>query len=128
MALDRLAAVRRNLAFYERRIRGVLDGLEALGPVLRDIRDMNASAFDRTVEAEARLDRLLGEADGVAPPADAAPVHATLTSALRMAREACVRRQQADVARKMAVSREASAAAAGALLLAERVRMDLTGH
>jgi hypothetical protein len=82
-------------------------------------------AFERVVNAEVRLTRLAAEAEAVLPPADVASVHTTVLSALGMARESAVRRRQAVIFGHAQADREASAAAAGALLLAERARQDL---
>jgi hypothetical protein len=123
--LIREAAVRMSLRYYERRIRPVLSALAGLTAVLRHIRDVGGREFERTVSAESRFAELLSELDRVAPPGDAAGVHATLVGALRMAREACARRRMADVTNGVQLSLEAASAAAGALLLAEQVQMEL---
>lgn len=124
-ALDQYEDTRRGLLAYEARVRPALSGLDGLSPVLRYIRDGRAMAFDRVVNAEQRLKKLLEDTQDVRPPGNLADVHATLVSALRMAYEANTRRHRAMVTKRAQADREASSAAAGALLLAERARTDL---
>ncbi len=125
LALDHYAYVRASLLAYERRVRPALSGLDGLRPVLQYVRDMRSMAFERIETAVVRLVRFEQEASAVTPPDDLAAVHATLVSALRMAREAITRRRMAVVTNNVQADREASAAAAGALLLADRTRDDL---
>ena len=54
-----------------------------------------------------------------------ADVHATLESAVHMAGAAADRRRTAVITNAVAVAREASSAAAGALILLDRARADL---
>ena len=119
-ALDRYAAVRKRLLEYERRVRIVMSGLDGLGPVLAHIRDGKYSSYDRLVRAAARVTELSEEIGAIVPPADLADVHATLRSAIHMAAEACSRRRLAVTTTSEDLQREASAAAAGSILL--------TGH
>jgi hypothetical protein len=123
--LDRHAALQRSFLGYERLIRPAFNGLDGLAGVLKQIRDMKPLAFEGLAGARTRLDRLQERAQLIAPPADLVNVHATLMSALAMAREACTRRQQGSVTTKSQVLSEASAAAAGALMLVDRARQDL---
>jgi hypothetical protein len=82
-------------------------------------------AFDRLVNAVERLEALQQQVAAIAPPKDVAGVHATLVSALAMAHEACARRREAVVTNDLQMARNASSAAAGALLLVSRARADL---
>jgi hypothetical protein len=125
LALDHYAYVRASLLAYERRIRPALSGLDGLRPVLQHIRDMRSMAFERIETAVTRLESFDRDADAVVPPADLESAHATLVSAIRMAREAVSRRRLAVVTNNVTADREASAAAAGALLLADRTRENL---
>jgi hypothetical protein len=125
LALDHYAYVRASLLAYERRVRPALSGLDGLRSVLQYVRDLRSMAFERVEEAVDRLEALEKDADTVVPPVDLAAVHATLISALRMAREAIARRRLAVITNNVQVDREASAAAAGALLLGDRTRDDL---
>ena len=125
LALDHYAYVRASLLAYERRIRPALSGLDGLRPVLQHIRDMRSMAFERIETAVTRLESFDRDADAVVPPADLESAHATLVSAIRMAREAVSRRRLAVITNNVTADREASAAAAGALLLADRTRENL---
>lgn len=125
LALDHYAYVRASLLAYERRIRPALSGLDGLRPVLQHIRDMRSMAFERIETAVTRLGSFDRDADAVVPPADLESAHATLVSAIRMAREAVSRRRLAVITNNVTADREASAAAAGALLLADRTRENL---
>lgn len=119
-ALDHYAAVRRSLLDYERRVRTVMSGLDGLAPILAHIRDGRYSSYDRLVRAAARITELSEEIASIQPPADLADVHATIRSAIHMAAEACSRRRLAVTTTSEDLQREASAAAAGSMLL--------TGH
>ncbi len=119
-ALDHYAAVRRSLLDYERRVRTVMSGLDGLAPILAHIRDGKYSSYDRLVRAAARITELSDEIGAIQPPADLADVHATIRSAIHMAAEACSRRRLAVTTTSEDLQREASAAAAGSMLL--------TGH
>ncbi len=119
-ALDHYAAVRRSLLDYERRVRTVMSGLDGLAPILAHIRDGKYSSYDRLVRAAARITELSDEIGAILPPADLADVHATIRSAIHMAAEACSRRRLAVTTTSEDLQREASAAAAGSMLL--------TGH
>jgi hypothetical protein len=123
--LDRYATVRAALIEYELMVRPALSGLDGLKLVLEYVRDMRHVSYERTVVAHGRLvnfERLVAR---VVPPDALAAVHATLVSAVQMAREACERRRLAAVTNVARTLREASSAAAGALLLIDRSRHDL---
>lgn len=124
-ALDHYAATYRVMMAYEQRVRPAFAGVDALRRTLEGIRDRRPVAFDDARSGEARLRSLEDLAARVEPPVDLAAVHATLASALAMAREACARQRQAGVTPTSQVALQASSAAAGALLLADRARADL---
>ena len=119
-ALDHYAAVRKSLLEYERRVRTVMSGLDGLAPILAYVRDGKYLSYDRLVRAAGQISKLLFEIGSIQPPADLADVHATLRSAIHMAAEACSRRRLAVTTTSEDLQREASAAAAGSILL--------TGH
>jgi hypothetical protein len=125
LALEHYAYVRDTLLAYERQVRPAFSGLDGLSPVLRYVRDQHPMAFDRLVNAVERLEALQQQVAAIAPPKDVAGVHATLVSALAMAHEACARRREAVVTNDLQMARNASSAAAGALLLVSRARADL---
>jgi hypothetical protein len=125
LALDHHAYVRRSLLAYERHVRPALEELEGHEPLLAAIRDMHGvpvEALDRTLGRVRQIERRVRT---LTAPVDLAPVQAALTSAIHLAVDACERRRQAIVTGALSTAREASAAAAGALLLAQQVRRDL---
>jgi hypothetical protein len=124
-ALDHYAAVRRSLLVYERQVRTVMSGLDGLAPILAHIRDGKYSSYDRLVRAAARISELSSEIGAIEPPADLADLHATLRSAIHMAAEACSRRRLAVTTTSEDLQREASAAAAGSMLLTGHTREQL---
>jgi hypothetical protein len=124
-SLDRYARNKSQLLAYERRVRPVLSGLEGLRPALQDIRDGRPSGYDTTLRTLARLSALEKTLDALAVPSDLFAVHAALQSVVGLAREACVRHRQVLIAPKSATSADASAAAAGAVLLLTQARQDL---
>jgi hypothetical protein len=92
--------------------------IEALG-------DLQFTAYDTLLRAEARLGRAIETLAAAAPPTDLAAVHATFASALHLAREAIERRKQAAATALASTNQDAAAAAAGALLLAAQAHQDL---
>jgi hypothetical protein len=127
-ALDRYALVRGSLLRYERTIRPVMSGLDGLAPVLDAVRDFRHTAYERLERSSARLEAFRSALTGVEAPVDLADVHATLDSALKMADYACARRRLAVSTLNEAMGREASAAAAGALMLAGLAREQLVAR
>jgi hypothetical protein len=125
LALDHYSYVKPALLAYERRIRPALTGLSQQEPLLEAIREMRSVGFANVERAINRLKALEETVRSTSAPEDLAAVHATLASALQMAREACERRRLAVITNKTQTAREASSAAAGALLLAGAVKADL---
>lgn len=122
LALDRYALVRRSLLEYERQARPVMSGFDGLLPILNFVRDGKFTAYERLVRAGTRLRALGADLAVLTPPDDLTDVHATLVSAVHLATEACNRRRLAVTTGNAQLDREASTAAAGALLLAAHVR------
>jgi hypothetical protein len=125
LALDHYAYVKPALLAYERRIRPALTGLSQHEALLEAIREMRSVGFAELDRAIRRLKALEHVVLSASPPEDMTSVHATLASALQMAREACERRRLAVITNKTQTARDASSAAAGAMLLAGAVRADL---
>jgi hypothetical protein len=112
------------LRLYDQRVQPLLGRFDRLGPVFNALRDMVGITPARTSGADAELLRLTNELGAIRPPTQQAGVHASFQNVLRIAREALARRRQARSS-QAAEMREASAAAAGALLLAGQLRRDL---
>jgi hypothetical protein len=125
LALDHYQFVKPRLLGYERGVRPVLAGLEAAAPMLGAIRDLRTVAYADIQRWAARLTRLDDRLGALDVPEELGGVHATIAGAIALARQACARRGEAVATNKLDTAREASSAAAGALLLAGAVRMDL---
>ncbi|HKV99308.1 MAG TPA: hypothetical protein VJN96_05770 [Vicinamibacterales bacterium] len=125
LSLDHYAMMRGPMLAYERRARPALSALDGLKPIFEAIRDMTGPGFEWLVRADGRLKTLVPLMKEMEVPDDLSDVHATLTSAITMAAEACARRKLAVAANDMPLAREASAAAAGALMLAAQARQEL---
>jgi len=127
-ALDHYAKVRPALLGYERQIRPALSTLDGLRPVIEAVREMRFTSFDRLKSAGERLEGTQTLLAGIDAPGDLADVHATLVSAIHLARQAVARRQVAAATAAAASVRDAASAAAGALLLAGQARSDLVAR
>jgi hypothetical protein len=128
LKLDHYERVRPALLRYERRVRSVLSTIDGSKPALNAIVDMTGPGIEWVDKVNANLhqaEKVLGQ---VPPPEDLADVHATLASALRMALEACHGRRLALSTLDRAVSRNASAAAAGAEMLGTEARTMLVAR
>ena len=128
LALDHYAYARRGRLDYEKRVRPTMSGFDGLRPMLEAIRDMRGTPFERLTIAYDRLRSFAADLARVTPPTDLADVHATLASSVHMAVEACERRRRAVIVASLADARDASSAAAGAVLLADQARERLIGR
>jgi hypothetical protein len=102
-----------------------MSGFDGMRPMLEAIRDMRGTPFERLTIAYERLRAFAADLARVTPPTDLADVHATLSSSVHMAVEACERRRRAVIVASLADARDASSAAAGAVLLADQARQSL---
>jgi hypothetical protein len=125
LTLDHYAMMRPQMLAYELKVRPALSALDGLKPIFEAIRDMTGPGFEWVMRADGRLKTLVPLMQAVEAPSDLSDVHATLTSAVAMAAQACERRKLAVAANDMPLAREASAAAAGALMLAAQARQEL---
>ena len=112
-------------AVLDLRIDEVNYEIDGLTPALEAIRDESGPHYERLLAVEVRIAQIAEELARAAPPDDVIDVHATLASAVEMARQASARRRLAVVAANGSLSRQASAAAAGALLLSRQARETL---
>jgi hypothetical protein len=124
-ALDRYAAVLAAVRAYQRQVTPLLTGLRRLDSTLTRLRDLEPVPYTDLLAADAQLSRWREMAESIQPPVDVAGTHATVSSAIRLAQEGCVRARLAAVSGRDASAREAASAASGALLLGERARADL---
>jgi len=123
--LNRYAVGRAGRLAYEREIRPVLSGLDGLGPILEALRDRTGTAFWRLERSITRLEDMRAQFDDVRPPDDLSDLHATLASALMMAREACARWRRFVITTTDTTAAEASTAAAASMMLTLQMREEL---
>lgn len=110
---------------YRRSMRTVFSTLETVTRRLEDVRAMSGppvNVLGRTAETLARQERALVRVEA---PAELAAGHALIRSAWQLARQAVDLRLRAVRANDIDVARQASSAAAGAVLLYRRGRSDL---
>jgi hypothetical protein len=123
--LDAYRRLRPALLTYENQVRPVLNTLDGATPSLSAIRESSGPGIFWLDQVEANLKRVQPKLAQLKVPAELNDVHSTLRSALSMAIEACRRRRVSMAARDAQVAGEASAAAAGAMMLAEHARREL---
>jgi hypothetical protein len=125
VARDRWRLRRAGYRSYSRFVKSPLAHLDLMRPGLQDIKTLagpEAATLGRLTERATQVTR---ELRGVIPPPDLAPVHALLQSACQMAAAAVETRLKAVASGDMATAWNASAAAAGSLMLLARARDDL---
>jgi hypothetical protein len=125
LARDRWRLRRAGYRSYSRFVKSPLAHLDLMRPGLQDIKTLagpEAATLGRLTERATQVTR---ELRGVIPPPDLAPVHALLQSACQMAAAAVETRLKAVASGDMATAWNASAAAAGSLMLLARARDDL---
>lgn len=110
---------------YQRAVDPVLRELDRAGDALEDIRAQAGPTPSTIAKTMARLSRVQPAVRGTNPPPSLAPAHALLQSAWDMAAQALTLRLRAVESGNAERAGEASAAAAGALLLSARVRDDI---
>jgi hypothetical protein len=125
LARDAWALRREGLEAYERRIRGPLDRLRRSTPGLEQIRQLSGPSPDALPTLAARVTDGWRDLKSIRPPAEAESVHNLLVSATQLAIRAAASRQMAVKTADMNTAWEASAAAAGALIMLERAQEDL---
>ena len=128
LALDHYAYARRGRLDYERRVRTTMSGFDGLRPVLAAIRDMHGTAYWRLSQTLDRLKAFEADLALIKAPEDLIDVHSTLSSSVHMALEACERRRRAVIVESLPDARDASSAAAGALLLGDQARTTLVAR
>ena len=122
---DRWALTRDALMAYRDRGRDLLGSLEASRRALEDIRRLAGPPPGRLDALERRTRAAQQQLAVIAAPHDAAGVHALVVSAAQLSLQAAMLRRRAIASADLDLARDASAAAAGALMLAERARVEL---
>ncbi|MEO8482342.1 MAG: hypothetical protein ABI634_09050 [Acidobacteriota bacterium] len=115
---------RGTLRAYNVKVRPIFSGIAAATPVVAAVRELHAATRQQLSSTELRLRALQAQAQKIRPPRTLTGTHATLISAIRMARESLTRRQL-DGSRLPTTPGPAASAAAGALLLTQQARADL---
>jgi hypothetical protein len=110
---------------YERLIKAPLQQLKGLEAALEDIRTLAGPDAGDLGTVRARAETAAHLLDRIVPPADLAPVHALLQSACHMAGSAAGVRLDAVQSGEMSAAWNASAAAAGSLMLLGRAQDEL---
>ena len=98
-----------------------------LGPLLEDIRSLAGPSVSSLATVESSAAQNLKVVGRVTPPSELRDAHALLASAAQMAASAARLRLEAVGTNNMARAWDASAAAAGALMLSTRARTEILG-
>jgi hypothetical protein len=110
---------------YRDKVRGVMAPLYRSMPWLEDIRALAGPDAKALAALEYRVGVAAGKLGALSPPTGLDPVHALAGSALQLAGTAVRTRRSAISSGDLNTAWEASSAAAGALLLLDRVTKDL---
>jgi hypothetical protein len=125
LARDAWAMRRDGLVDYQRRIRPAIDRLRRASAGLEQIRQLSGPPPEALTPLAARVTDAWRELKNTRAPVEAEAVHNLLVSALQLAIRAASSRRLAVTGTDMNTAWEASAAAAGALLMFERAQEDL---
>jgi hypothetical protein len=125
LARDRYALRAPELTRYRTAIRAPLDLLAQLKPALESVKAMSGSGPVVLDGIEVTVFHILALATVITPPDELRAAHALLISAVRLAGSAAQIRREATLTNDMARAWDASSAAAGALMLGARARVDL---
>jgi hypothetical protein len=125
LARDRWALQAETFRLYRRAIGAWVDVLRRSERPLHDIRALAGPSAATLQDLERRFDRLDPAMRMVVVPVDLRNTHASLVSAWQLADTAIGQRQRAIASNDMDLARNASAAAAGSLMLFERVQMEI---
>jgi hypothetical protein len=115
-------ALRRYQKVADRHLRDLARGQDALD----EIRTLAGPPAETLPSLDERLARTMAQLGAVPVPADGKAVHAVLTSAAQLAMNAVRLRRTAITSGSMQQAWDASAAAAGALMLLDRARQDMS--
>jgi hypothetical protein len=121
-AIDRYQYRRSAYRSYQRRIDDSLGKVDDVTGTIGAVRDFARLGTTRTAKAERRVSGIEVGLLPVSPPAELAAAHDLFVSSVRLMREALRLYRGAEGTGDAAAVRNASAAAAGALLLLETAR------
>jgi hypothetical protein len=125
LARDRWQLQAETFRLYRRAIGAWVDVLERAKKPLNDIRALAGPSAPALKDIQRRFDRLDPAMRMVMVPVDLRNTHASLVSAWQLADTAIGQRHRAVANNDMELARNASAAAAGSLMLFERVQMEI---
>ena len=125
LARDRWALQAETFRLYRRAIDAWVDVLRRAQGPLNDIRALAGPSAATLQDLEGRFRRLDPNMRMVLVPVDLRTTHASLVSAWQLADTAIGQRQRAIVNNDLDLARNASAAAAGSLMLFERVQTEI---
>jgi hypothetical protein len=125
LALDQWTLKAGLLRAYERAVSGPVRELARSHDALEDIRTLAGPPGDVLADLDDRFARSAARLAEIVVPADGRPVHAVLTSAAQLAATAVRLRRAAIASGDIGQAWDASAAAAGAMMLLDRARQDL---
>ena len=110
---------------YRQAIRSPRDRMTNMAAQLREIRDRKITSITALKLAEVRARVAIHELRMAKVPAEAVAAHNLLITAFQLARQAATLRQDAISSRNTTLAWDASSAAAGALMLADRAADEL---
>jgi hypothetical protein len=110
---------------YNDAIESPLERLKRLRPSLEDIRSFAGSSPDALASIQSATAEILERVSAIVPPEEFQAAHALLVSAAHLADSAARIRREATLTGDMSRAWDASSAAAGALMLDARVRVDI---
>lgn len=125
LARDQWELKRTALRGYRQQIDASLGALGRSRAALEQIRDLAGPATGQLVPLTTRLSSAVGDLHAATPPPDLQPAHAILLSAHQLATSAVRLRRAAAESGLIATAKDAAAAAAGALMLLERARVEI---
>lgn len=125
LALDRWQQRKPVLEAYAGAATDALQRFSPMARALDDIRTLAGPALTELDRVEATLAGVAVQVRGMHAPDEAAATHALFASALQMTASAARTRRIATLSGDLAKAWEASAAAAGALMMFDRIRTDL---
>lgn len=125
LARDRWALRAPAFRRYRTAIRVPMERLASLKPSLENIKSLAGTSPTTLATIQRVVRQILRQASAIVPPQELLAAHAVLVSAARLAGNAAQIRREATLDADMARAWDASAVAAGALMLGARARSDI---
>ena len=125
LARDRWALRAPVLKAYSSAMTEALGIVGSLREPLEDIKELAGSTQAALERVQRQVQRIRALIESIAPPEEGRSAHALVVSAAHLAESAVSIRREATLAGNMARAWDASSAAAGALMLSARARMEI---